>query len=148
MARMHSRDKGKSGSKRVIKEHSWVRHKPQEVELLVTKLAKEDKSTSEIGIVLRDTYGIPNVKQITEKSILQILRENKLEKDIPEDLMNLIRKLVTVKTHFENNRQDKTSLRGLQLTEAKINRLIRYYKQNDVLPIEWKLEADRLKLLI
>ena len=32
-------------------------------------MAKEGKSTSEIGILLRDTYGIPSVKLITGKRV-------------------------------------------------------------------------------
>ena len=48
MARMYSRDKGKSGSTKPAKKTipSWVRYKGKEVELLVKKLAKEGLTTA------------------------------------------------------------------------------------------------------
>jgi small subunit ribosomal protein S15 len=71
MARMYSRKRGKSGSKKPAKPilPGWVRYKAKEVELLVAKLAKEGKSSSEIGLFLRDVYGIPSVKLVTQKRI-------------------------------------------------------------------------------
>ena len=80
MARMHSRAKGKSNSVRPTKKTnlSWLTYKPKEIELLVSKLAKEDKTPSQIGLYLRDNYGIPSVKQITGKTVTQILKEKAL----------------------------------------------------------------------
>ena len=71
MARMYSRKKGKSGSKKPLKATlpTWVRYKSKEVELLITRLAKEGATPSHIGLILRDTYGIPNEKIITNKKI-------------------------------------------------------------------------------
>ena len=91
MARMHSRKKGKSGSKRplVTKAPSWARHSEKEVELLVAKLSKEKHTVSQIGMILRDTYGIPSVKLATEKSISEILKEKQLLPELPEELMAL-----------------------------------------------------------
>ena len=87
MARMHSRKKGKSGSKKPSKKsgYSWMSYKPKEVEMLVLKLAKEGNNTSTIGIVLRDTYGIPDVKAITKKSISVILEKKELLPKLPEN---------------------------------------------------------------
>ena len=149
MARMHSRDKGKSGSTRPDKNvPSWAPYKGKEVEKLVIKYAKADKSTSEIGIILRDSYGINSVKALTDKSVTDILKENQLEKELPEDLLNLIRKLIDVKTHLEKNRQDQTAKRGLLLTSSKIRRLTKYYKESKRLPAKWNLDQNRLKMYI
>jgi small subunit ribosomal protein S15 len=140
MSRMHSRDKGISGSKKPYKKTSptWIRYKPKEAEMLIAKMAKEGKAPSQIGLVLRDTYGIPDIKTITGKSITKILAEKKLLPDVPEDLRELIRKAALVRKHLEENRQDKTALRGLQLTESKINRIVKYYKTSGRLPMDWK----------
>ncbi|MBD3313786.1 30S ribosomal protein S15 [Candidatus Woesearchaeota archaeon] len=147
MARMYSRKKGQSGSnKPVNKSRTWIRYKPKEVELLIMKLAKEGKSSSEIGLVLRDTYGIPDSKFITKKKITDIVKEKGLAKEIPEDLLNLIRRSVQIRKHIEENRSDKTALRGLQLTESKIRRLIKYYKEQKVLPMNWKFDAKSLRI--
>ncbi|MFC1647854.1 30S ribosomal protein S15 [Nanoarchaeota archaeon] len=150
MARMHSRKKGKSGSTKPAKKvtPSWLQYKPKEVELLVVKYAKEGLPPSKIGLHLRDQYGIPDVKLVTKKSNTEILTEKKLLKDIPEDLMALIRKSVTIRKHMEENHKDMTGKRGLQLTESKILRLIKYYKKNDRLPMDWKYDPSRIKLYI
>jgi small subunit ribosomal protein S15 len=149
MARMHSRDKGKSRSDKPMKKvPSWAPYKGKEVEKLVVKYAKAEHSSSEIGMILRDSYGINSVKALTDKTITKILIEKKLTKQLPEDLLNLIRKMIHVTTHFEKNRQDKTAKRGLELTSSKIRRLIKYYKQTKKLPADWKLDMNRLKIYL
>jgi small subunit ribosomal protein S15 len=149
MARMHSRDKGKSRSNKPIKKvPSWAPYKEKEVVKLVVKYAKEEKDSSEIGMLLRDRYGINSVKAIAGKNVSTILKENNLAPKLPEDMLHLIKKLVAVKQHMEKNRQDKTGKRGLQLTTSKIMRLIKYYKKTHVLPADWKLDMERLKMYV
>lgn len=149
MARMHSRDKGKSGSTTPIKKiPSWMRYKETEIEKLIIKLAKAGNSSSEIGLVLRDTYGIHSVKAATGKKITKILEEKKLAKEIPDDLMALIVKFLDVKKHLEKNRQDKTAKRGLQLTDSKIRRLVKYYKSTGRLPADWKFDHEKVKMYV
>ncbi len=145
MARMHSRKRGKSGSKKPIKKALpvWLRYKPKEVELLIAKLAKEGKSSSEIGIILRDTYGIPDVRLLFKKKISQILKEKNLVPEIPDDLLALIRKSVAVRKHIEANRKDQTAKRGLTLTESLIKRLTKHYKKTGKLASEWKFDPER-----
>ena len=150
MARMHSRKKGKSGSSRPASSEkpSWTNYSASEVEKLVIKYRKEAKSMSEIGMILRDKYGIPNVKTITEKTILKILEENKLHKEVPEDLLNLIRRLVSIQAHMEKNKKDMTAKRGYILTDSKIRRLVKYYKKSGTLAANWKLDKNRLKMYL
>jgi small subunit ribosomal protein S15 len=144
MARMHSGSKGQSGSTKPAKKvtPTWVRYKPQEVEILVSKLAKDGKTGSEIGVYLRDTYGIPDVKLITEKSISKILDEKKLSKTLPEDLLALIKRVVQLNKHMEKNRHDMSGKRGIQLAVSKINRLVKYYKDTGRVPAEWKFNQE------
>jgi len=150
MARMYSRRKGKAGSHKPAQPAtpSWVRYKEREIELLVTKLAKEGKSSSEIGIVLRDTYGIPNAKLIAKKSITEILAEKKLLSEIPEDLLALIRRSIVLNKHLEVNKKDETAKRGLILTESKIRKLIKFYKKIGKLSSEWKYDTKRAGMFI
>ena len=109
MARMHSRARGKSGSTKPVKKvvSSWITYKPKEVELLVIKCAKEGLTSSQIGIKLRDAYGIPDVKLMTKKTITAILHEKDIKKDIPEDLMALIKKSILIRKHLEDNKHDQ-----------------------------------------
>ena len=147
---MYSRKKGKSGSTKPVltKPPGWTRYKPKETELLIVKLSKEGKAPSEIGIILRDTYGVPNVKLSCNKKITKILAERKLPQKLPEDLTALIRKAVFVTKHREKNTKDMTAKYGLQLTESKIKRLVKYYKLKKVLPEDWKYERSRAAMLV
>lgn len=149
MARMYSKKKGKSGSKKPIKKiPSWAPYKGKDVEKLIIKYAKAGKSTSEIGMILRDSYGINSIKALTGKKVMAVLEENKLKKDLPEDIMNLIKKMIEIKKHLEVNKHDQTARRGFLLTESKIRRLVNYYKSNKKLPADWKLDIERLKIYL
>jgi len=148
MAKMHSRKRGKAGSKKPLQKSkpSWARMSEKELEMLVVKLAKEGKSASVIGLELRDSYGIPDVKTMIGKRIQQILTEKGISAKLPEDLLSLMRRAMALRNHMAANRQDMPAKRGMQLTDAKINRLVKYYKQNGKLPIDFKYDPDQLKL--
>ncbi len=150
MARMHARRKGKSGSTHMIgrdKHPDWSSLKPREIESHIIDLAKKDKSTSEIGIRLRDQYAVPDVKIATGKKISRILEENKIHSEIPEDLKNLIRRALQIREHLEINRKDITNKRNLQLTESKIRRLVKYYRSTKKLSQDWKYDPKQAKLM-
>lgn len=150
MARIHARRRGKSGSKRVYRDSppDWVDMSPEEVEKKVVELYIEGYEPSMIGMILRDRYGIPSVKQITGKKIQKILKEKGVEIRYPEDLKSLIKKALRLRAHLEIHRKDKHNRRGLQLIEAKIWRLSNYYKEKGVLPADWKYDPERLKIEI
>jgi small subunit ribosomal protein S15 len=150
MARMHSRKKGKSGSTRPANaaKPAWVPLKAKEVEMLIVKLAKEGHSASKIGLLLRDQYGVPDVRMVANKRISQILDEKKLSKDIPEDLMALIRKAILIRKHLDDNHKDEPGKRGLILTESKIMRLAKYYKGTGKLASDWKYDPKTIRLLV
>lgn len=145
---MYSRKRGKSGSKKPLLKGEWVEYKPEEVERLVCKLAKDGMPSAKIGLVLRDQYGIPSVKDSTGKKVLEILIENKLQPKLPEDLMNLLKKAVNLREHMAKNKKDYSSLRGLELVESKIRRLVKYYVRTKRLPAEWTYEPERAKLIV
>jgi small subunit ribosomal protein S15 len=149
MARMYSRNKGKSGSSRPPqKEAKWVSYKPGELEDIVVKLAKEGKSAADIGTILRDQYGVPSVRALSGKKILQILKERELASDLPEDMTNLLKNAVKLRAHLEGNKHDRYSKRGLELTESKIRRLAKYYKGKDILSEKWNYDPEKAKLLV
>jgi len=150
MARMHARRKGKSGSTHILgreKHPDWSSLKPREIESHVLELAKDGKSTSEIGIVLRDQYAVPDVKVATGKKISRILEENKVHSEIPEDLKNLISKALQIKEHIDINKKDLSNKRNLHLTESKIRRLVKYYKSTNKLAKDWKYNLKQAKLM-
>lgn len=150
MARVYSRSRGRSGSKKPLLKTppTWVRHKPKEVELLIAKLAKEGKTASLIGLHLRDAYGIPSVKLATHKRVSAIMSEKELGKNLPEDLIALIRKSVQIRKHIETNKKDQPAVRGLAITEAKISRLVKYYKRTEKLAPDFKFRAENARFYI
>lgn len=140
MGRTHARTKGKSGSKKpAVVDLSFVILKAKEIEDLIVKFAKEGKKPSEIGLILRDTYGVPNVKKITGKSIGKILKDVQLELTLPEDLSALVSKAQALIKHLEVNTRDIHNKRGLQLIESKIRRLSGYYKNTGRIPANWRM---------
>ncbi len=150
MARMHARRKGRSGSTRPFRTETpeWVTLGTPEITDKIVELAKEGHPSARIGLILRDQYGIPQVKQVTGKSIYQIMAEQNVGYDLPEDLTHLMRKAVRLGEHLGHNSKDQHNRRGLQLTEAKILRLSRYYKRSGTIPTDWKYSLDRAKLLV
>ncbi|MFQ6089456.1 MAG: 30S ribosomal protein S15 [Candidatus Methanofastidiosia archaeon] len=149
MARMHSRRKGKSKSKRSLRTSlpTWVEYSAEEIKDLVLRYAREEHSPSKIGIILRDQHGVPSVKQMTSKSITKILEEGELSLSYPEDLLNLIRKAVELRKHLDSNPKDLHSRRGLELTESKIRRLVKYYRGRK-LPKDWRYDPEKVSLLV
>lgn len=150
MAKMYSRKRGHAGSKRPSKRaiSSWVRYKDKEVELLITKLAKEGKTSSQIGIILRDAYGIPDIKTLMKKNVTAVLKEKGLLKEIPEDVVALIKRSIYIRKHIEANKKDEAAKRGLNITESKIKKLVKYYKKSRRLPESWTYDPSSIKLYL
>jgi small subunit ribosomal protein S15 len=132
---MHSHKRGKSGSHRPAYSGPppWLQYKPEEVEELVVKLAQEGHGPSEIGRILRDSYGIPLVKSLTGKKISRILLERGVKFSRTEDLDRLVAKAERMVAHLTKHRSDRFNVHNLQLVESKIRRLARYYAGKKVL---------------
>jgi len=96
VGRLHSHNYGKSHSTRPLnpKAPSWIKQDPKEIEELIVKYAKEDLAASQIGVKLRDQYSIPLVTPILKKSITNVLDENDLKTELPEDLNNIVKKAI------------------------------------------------------
>lgn len=149
MARIHARTKGKSGSTHPIrKKHpEWSSLNPREIEGRILQLVKAEKTTSEIGMILRDQYAVPDAKIATGKTISQILEQNKIKPEIPEDLQSLIKTALKLKKHIDIHTKDFKTKRSLSLTESKIRRLMKYYHREKRLPEGWKYSLEQAKLM-
>jgi len=150
MARMHSRKKGKHGSHRppVKRLPRWAKADKKEVEELIVKLAKEHYNSAVIGQILRDQYGIPDVKLLLGKTITQVMKENNSYPSMPEDMLSLLKKAVLLRAHMEKHRQDYHSKKGLENLESKIRRLGKYYSRTGILPKGWRYSPEEAKLLV
>ena len=123
------------------KKPEWVKQSNEEIEGLITKYAKEGMTSSQIGLKLRDQHAIPLVKPIINKSITDVLKENKLMPEIPEDLNNIVMKAVNLQKHLKENKSDNRNIRALELVEAKVHRLSTHYKKNGNIDQKWKYKS-------
>jgi small subunit ribosomal protein S15 len=146
---MHSRRKGRSKSKKPSREGSpdWVSLSKAEVEELIIKLAKDGNNPSKIGLILRDQYGVPDVRPIIGCKITKVLEDNKMGLKLPEDLQSLINKAVALNNHLDKNSRDKHNRRGLMLIESKIRRLSKYYIREGKLEKGWRYDPEKARLI-
>jgi small subunit ribosomal protein S15 len=120
---------------------SWVTYGPDEVKAAIVKLAKEGLTPSQIGLALRDDYGVPLAKSILGKSIGEVLIENKAAPKLPQDLQDLIDRASRVQRHLQVHHSDRKNVHSLELVEAKIYRLSKFYKHKGLLPDDFKYTA-------
>merc|ERR1711942_355047 len=126
----------------------WLKLTSDEVKDQIFKLAKKGLTPSQIGVILRDSHGVAQVRFITGNKILRILKRKGLAPDLPEDIYFLIKKAVSIRKHLERNRKDKDAKFRLILVESRIHRLARYYKTKSVLPPTWKYESATASTLV
>jgi small subunit ribosomal protein S15 len=145
---MPKKEKGISHQTRPVTKRppAWCRYTAEEVEALIMRLSKEGYAPSKIGTIIRDQYGVPLAKPITGKAVTQVLTERGVVSTLPEDLENLLRKATRLHVHYDKNKADLHNKRSLQIVEAKIYKLSRYYKSKGVLPQEWKYSPKAISL--
>lgn len=131
---MHTRRRGSSDSDKPVADEppEWSDVDADAVESRVVELAEQGHSPSEIGLKLRDEgvqgTAVPNVQLATGKKVTEILADNDSAPTLPEDLRNLMERAVRLREHMAENPNDAQNKRALQNTEAKVRRLVDYYR--------------------
>ncbi len=150
MARMHTRRKGQAGSSKPIRTEppGWSNTNKEEIENTIQQLASGGKGPSEIGMILRDRYGVPDVTLVTGKKIGQILKEKNVAPKVPEDIQSIILNVLDLNKHLLKNKKDVHNKRSLNNMISKIRRLEKYYHREGVLPEDWKFSIQRAEMLI
>ena len=150
MGRMHAPGKGISSAALPYRRAppTWLKTTSDDVVEQIVKLARKGLTPSQIGVTLRDSHGIPQVRFVTGNKILRILKSKGLGPSIPEDLWHLIKKAVAVRKHLEVNRKDKDSKFRLILIESRIHRLARYYKTKQQIAPTFKYEAATASTIV
>ncbi|MCI4353806.1 MAG: 30S ribosomal protein S15 [Thermoplasmata archaeon] len=143
MSRIHSGHKGRSGSHRPfpLSKPTWVTMEKTEIVEEAVKLSKGGLSGAQVGTVLRDAFGVPSVRAVTGTRMAKLLNENGVKPEIPEDLQALLKRVVHLQRHLKTHGKDLSNRRGLNLMEARIRRLARYYRQRKLLPENWSYTA-------
>ncbi|MEM4134120.1 MAG: 30S ribosomal protein S15 [Candidatus Micrarchaeia archaeon] len=140
MARLHTKKKGKSGSRKFTGSSLQPEMSKEEIEKIVVDLYRAGNAPSLIGHILRDQYAIGSVRQATGKSILEIIETATGRKEFPENLANLMKKAVRLRAHLEKHKSDLHNKIKLNSIETKIRRLGKYYIRKKVLPADWKYD--------
>ena len=119
----------------------WVKVTPDEIGKLIIEMDKEGLNASQIGTKLRDEYAVSSIKAVTGKKMKEFMEENGVKQEIPEDLEALVKRAVSLQSHLKSNKGDRKNVRSLELLEAKVHRLSKYYKKKDIIPKNWKYKS-------
>jgi small subunit ribosomal protein S15 len=149
MARLHSRKKGKSGTKRpksrVVPE--WVGVDKAGLRETIVKMAKEGVPPAKIGLHLRDQMGVANLRGVLGMPLAAFLKQEKASPEYPEDLLALIRKAARMRFHLKASAKDVHNKSKLLHVESKISRLVKYYSSRGRLPKGWRYDQEQAALL-
>jgi len=112
-------------TKTKITKPVWLKYTEKEVKDIIVAIAKKDPeiTAEKIGLILRDTYGIPKTK-IYKLKIGKVLKEAGLYQE--PNLKNLTTKTEKLEAHIKKNNQDKRTKRSLTITKAKLKKTKEY----------------------
>ncbi len=123
--------------------------KKKEIYDQIEYLTNKGKTTAEIGLILKQKYGVKSVFEATGKKIRKVQAELNLKKDkLPDELLYLIKKSVKLIKHKEENKKDTSAKRGYKKTVSKVNRLRKYYIKRKKIDGAWRYSDDSAKLLV
>lgn len=105
----------------------WLKTTEEELKKLIKQLA-EKNSPAQVGIILRDQYGIPSTR-LYGKKLGQYLKELGIESN--PDKENAEKKLERLKEHFKENITDKKAKHKLQKAQGKVRTLAKYSERRN-----------------
>ncbi len=121
----------------------------KEIYDLIEELTKKGKTTTEIGLILKEKYGVKSVLEATGKKIGKLQKELNLKGDkLPDEMLYLIKKTVKLIKHNENNKKDMSGKLGYQKSVSKIKRLRKHYVKTKKIDSNWRYSDQSAKLLV
>ncbi|MEM0201270.1 MAG: 30S ribosomal protein S15 [Candidatus Micrarchaeaceae archaeon] len=151
MARMHTKKRGKSKSRKPVVElgvHPEGVMPKEEIEEQISGYIKKGIEPRLIGQYLKDKHKVPYVKQVFGKRLTAVMNEKGYDPEYPQDLMDLMRRAVNLRVHLSNNKQDIHNKLRLSRIESKIWRLTRYYKKVGKLDMGWSYDPEKAALIV
>ena len=106
-----------------LKKPTWIKMKEPELKKVILELS-ETYAPSQIGIVLRDQYGIPTTK-VFGKKLKSYLKELGIDRN--EDLENATKKVDRLKEHLKENITDRSAKHKLQHAQSRLNITKKYF---------------------
>ncbi len=150
MAKMHTGGHGKSKSRKPKLEGSANADNGamQDAKTLILGYAKQNMHPAMMGQVLKEKNNVPYIRQMFGKRLVEMLEQEGFKRELPVDMLDLIKKAVNMREHIAANHNDAHNKLRLIRTESKIWRLIKYYKRRKTLPADWKYEPEKAALLV
>lgn len=105
---------------------SWIKMKASEMEDIVVDLAKKGETPAKIGLILRDSHGVPK-STLVGKRITDILKEKKIAYKTDKDIIEA--NLVPLRTHIAKNKHDPSASRALTKKLWAVHNLEKYSKK-------------------
>ena len=96
---------------------TWIKMKEPELKKTILELSLT-YAPSQIGIILRDQYGIPTTK-VFGKKLKAYMKELGIDRN--EDLENAEKKVTGLKEHLNNNITDRSAKHKLQHAQSRLN---------------------------
>ncbi|MCR4285102.1 MAG: hypothetical protein NUV97_03620 [archaeon] len=105
-----------------LEKPTWVKINESELKKVIAELA-EKNAPSQIGLILRDQYGIPTTK-VFGKKLKRYLTELGIERN--ENLENAEKKVAGIKEHLKSNLTDRKAKHKLQKAQSRLNATQKY----------------------
>lgn len=110
-------------TKKTDESKSLANIKPSEIETIIVNLAKENKSPAQIGVILRDQYGVPKARLVLNKKMKKILEESNI--NYKSDKTIIEENVENLKKHMEKNKHDNTAKKAITKKLWRIQKLSR-----------------------
>lgn len=103
----------------------WLKTSEEELKKIIAELS-EKYSPAQLGLILRDQYGIPTARLYGKKLTAYLKEIGKYDKK--DELKNIIKKLDKLEDHFKSNAQDKRAKHKLQKAKSRVEIKKKYLK--------------------
>ncbi len=114
--------------KQKLEKPSWLKLTEEELKKIIAELAEKYHQPAQIGLVLRDQYGVPSVR-VYGKKLSHYLKELGLKTNA--ELENAERKVERLKAHLKKHITDKKAKHKLQKAQSRLNILRRYFERKN-----------------
>jgi len=105
---------------------AWLKIKENELKKIIAGLSSYQPA--QIGLILRDQYGIPTAK-LYGKKLKNYLEELGIKSSC--ELENAEKKFEKIKTHLKKNITDKKAKHRLQRAQSRLNRTKKYFVKKE-----------------
>jgi len=112
-------------AKQKLDKPAWLKLKEDELKKIIAELSKKYPA-SQIGIILRDQYGVPTTR-LYGKKLKMYLEELGINSN--EDLQSAEKKVERLKEHLKDNITDRKAKHKLQKAQSHLNKTQRYFSK-------------------